>query len=62
LNLGLKSTTYSVIGFLGGGAIPATEWLEKHAEAYESFDIAGVAGDVILLRSEVIKALLWQRL
>jgi glycosyltransferase involved in cell wall biosynthesis len=47
LNLGIKNATGDVICFLDDDAIPAVNWLQKYAETYQQFDVAGVAGDVI---------------
>jgi glycosyltransferase involved in cell wall biosynthesis len=47
LNLGLKNAIGDIIGFIDDDAIPAVDWLQKHAETYRRFDVKGVAGDVI---------------
>jgi len=47
LSLGLREATGDFIGFLDDDAIPAPDWLQRHAETYEQNDVAGVAGDVV---------------
>jgi len=47
LNLGLRVATGDIIDFLDDDAVPAEDLLQRHVEAYEKLDIAGVAGDVV---------------
>jgi glycosyltransferase involved in cell wall biosynthesis len=47
LNLGMKNARGNAFAFIDDDAIPAPDWLERHAETYEALDVAGVAGDAI---------------
>jgi glycosyltransferase involved in cell wall biosynthesis len=47
LNLGMKTARGNVFAFLDDDAVPGVDWLQKHAETYQTIDVAGVAGDAV---------------
>jgi glycosyltransferase involved in cell wall biosynthesis len=47
LNLGMKNARGNAFAFLDDDAIPAFDWLQRHAETYNALSVDGVAGDAI---------------
>ncbi|MEM2099557.1 MAG: glycosyltransferase family 2 protein [Candidatus Bathyarchaeia archaeon] len=47
LNTGLRNASGDIICFIDDDAVPASDWLQKHAETYEKYAVEGVAGDAL---------------
>ena len=43
----MKNANGNAFAFIDDYAVPAPNWLERHAETYEALDVAGVAGEAI---------------
>jgi glycosyltransferase involved in cell wall biosynthesis len=50
LNLGMKNAKGNAFAFIDDDAVPAPDWLQRHAKTYEALDVVGVAGDAISSR------------